>query len=180
MATATKKGRSATSKAKQRSKAAAAANGNGPSKRELAHQRDLELAPKILEMRNNGASWSDVKAKLGVDQPKGQVLIKMAAVKPKDRIKADNDKELGKAIVAARKSGLSWADISVRAGITMGRVKALFEASGGGPAGESRVKAEKPAAAKTAAKVKTAAKGKGKPAAKGKTRRRGTVAADPS
>lgn len=186
MATAAKKGRSTTSRAKQVSKrtAAAKANGNGPSKRELAHQRDLELAPQVLQMRNDGASWADIKAELGVDQPKGQVLIKMAAVKPKDRIKAATDKELAKAVVAARKSGLSWADIAVRAGITMGKVKALFEAGGGGPASESRVTkaAEKPAAKKPAAAKKTGAKpaGKGKPAPAAKTRRRKAGAADPS
>jgi cyanate lyase len=181
MATATK-GRSATSKARQQSKKAAAAKNGGPSSRELAHKRDLELAPKVLQMRNDGKSWSDIKAKLGVDQPKGQVLIKMASVKPKDRIKADNEKDLAKKVVAARKSGLSWADIAVRAGITMGKVKTLFEQGGGGSAADSRVTrvAEPKAKAKQPARQR-GAQAKGKPAGKTKNRRRGAKeAADPS
>lgn len=175
-ATAAKKGRSTTSKAKQRSKATAAKNGNGagPSKRELAHQRDLELAPKVLAMREQGKSWSDIKDKLGVDQPKGQVLIKMAAVKPGDRITAKTDADLGKKVVNARdKQKLSWADIAVRAGVTMGKVKALYEATSGKSASESRVTAPK-APAKAAAK----APAKGRAAAAKKTRKRGST--DPS
>jgi Meckel syndrome type 1 protein len=194
---------SKTTQAKQRSKKAAAAaankpapkakaakaNGNGgPSKREAAAQRDLELAPKVKEMRDNGASWADVKDKLGVDQPKGQVLLKMASVRPKDRIKAANDEELAEKIVAARNDqGLSWADIAVRAGITMGKVKSLFEAGGGGSAAESRVQKAEKAAPKAKAKAepkakatpaKKAAPAKGKPAAT-KTRKK-AAKADPS
>jgi hypothetical protein len=187
MPTATK-GRSATSKARQQSKKAAAAkNGSGPSKREQAQARDLELAPKVLKMREDGKSWSDIKAKLGVDQPKGQVLIKMAGVKPKDRIKATDDKDLAKKVVQARKSGLSWADIAVRAGITIGKTKALFQAGGGGDPADSRVVSKAEPKAKAAGKAAPAkarqrgAAAKGKPAGASKTRRRGGKAAtDPS
>jgi hypothetical protein len=158
----------------------AAKNGKGGSKREAALKRDLALAPKVLKARKAGKSWAEIKDELGVDQPKGQVLIKIAALKPEDRIKHTTEGQLQKAVVKERKAGTSWADIAVRAGVTIGAVKAAYEAATGESAAESRVKAPakaaKPAAKKTAAKP--VAKGKAAPV-KTKTRKRGQ-AQDPS
>jgi hypothetical protein len=158
----------------------AAKNGKGGSKREAALKRDLALAPKVLKARKAGKSWAEIKDELGVDQPKGQVLIKIAALKPEDRIKHTTEGQLQKAVVKERKAGTSWADIAVRAGVTIGAVKTAYEAATGESAAESRVKAPakaaKPAAKKTAAKP--AAKGKAAPV-KTKTRKRGQ-AQDPS
>jgi hypothetical protein len=163
----------------------AAKNGKGGSKREAALKRDLALAPKVLKARKAGKSWAEIKDELGVDQPKGQVLIKIAALKPEDRIKHTTEGQLQKAVVKERKAGTSWADIAVRAGVTIGAVKAAYEAATGESAAESRVKApaKTPAAKKTAAKsvangARKVAKGKAAPV-KTKTRKRGQ-AQDPS
>lgn len=149
--------------------------GDGPSKRELGRARDLELAPKIKAARDAGKSWDEIKDELGVDQPKGQVLIKMAALRPKDRIKfTDDDESNATLVVEARdEQELSWADIAVRAGVSMGKVKALYASTGADPA-ESRVgRAAEPAtkpAAKKGAGTRPANKAPARKApAKGKT-----------
>ncbi len=174
MPTATK--RSATSKARTQTRKAADAEVGA---REAGRARDAELAPKIAEARDKDMSWADIKAKFGVDQPKGQILIKMARLKPSERITFKSDTDLGRQAVKLRKAGVSWADIAVRAGVTIAHVKAAFAGTGADP-GSSRVTKPATSKAKPAAKA-TAAK---RAPAKGKVvktrRRRSTAATDPS
>src|SRR5438445_468945 len=98
-ATATKR-RSTTSKAKTASNKAAAAakakptNGEGPKRR--SQEATLELAQKIKSAREAGKSWDDIKVSLGIDPAQGQYLIKVASVRPKDRIKFETDSQLAK------------------------------------------------------------------------------------
>lgn len=130
MATRTK-GRKAA--AKKQSSPAKKASANGGQKREAIRDRDAKTMEKVVEMRGKDKSWSDIGTKLSITPGKAQFLFMVSEVKPSEKIKDGTDAQLGKAIAALRKQGLSWGQIAARTyhlGIAEGRVKALAEKAG--------------------------------------------------
>lgn len=203
-ATATRKGKTAkaaTTKATTKAKTAAKAADDGPGKREAAKARDAELTTRMLELREEGNSWSEVAAELNITPGKAQFLNMLHLVAEGDvkPIRFRNDEELTAKCQAARAAAdeySSWGWIAARTGVSEGKIKGLLaEAGTYVPKSEniSIVRADKTdpdRASRTTKKGTTtkAAKGKGstgttKPAskaakAKAKAKRKGTT--DPS
>jgi hypothetical protein len=172
--------------AKPAAKAAKSAAANGNVARRTPEET-LNLAKSIKAMREAEKTWEEIQASLGVDPAQGQYLIKVASVRPKDRLKYENDEQLTEQALALRSDGLSKAEIAARAGVSVGRIRSLLAGKkdpkpvavpkakakvGAKPAGKVAPKAKATAAAKADAP-------KAAPAAR-KRRRRAEVAQDPS
>lgn len=130
------------------------------------------LREKAVKLRDKGTKIGDIAEALSTTTNKVQMLLLVADMKPKDRIKG-HDPEL---IVAARdEQNQSWAQIAARSGDdSIGKVKRVYSEATGRDAnqGYAAVQARNPdkAATKKAAKAKAvkgkSASAKGKAAAK--------------
>jgi hypothetical protein len=88
----------------------------------------VAVGKQLVALREAGKSWTEIKATTGVDPARGAFLVRWAQVKPRDRIKGD----LGPAAVKLRdETGLPWAEISARAGVSIAAVKKAYAAAGG-------------------------------------------------
>lgn len=141
------------------------------SKRPTERLSDLDKAPRIEKMREQGKSWNEIAEKMKMTPGRAQFILTASQVRPKDRIKYTKDdlEDAGKKIVAARdKQKMPWPLISARIGLTEGRVKDIYRrVKNGEPAGGSRggssngkPRSTKKTAAKSARTRKTAAKPK--------------------
>lgn len=100
---------------------------------------DLDKAPRIEKMREQGKTWGEIADKLKMTAGRAQFIVLAASVKPKDRIKYADLDDAGKKIVAARdKDKVSWPLLAARIGLTEGRVKDIYRRvkAGGSAAGE--------------------------------------------
>jgi hypothetical protein len=127
------------------------------TKRPTERLSDLDKAPRIKKMREQGKPWAEIADKLKMTAGRAQFILLASEVKPKDRIKFDGDDDLAQKIVAARDDdGLSWPLISARSGVTEGRVKDIYRrVKAGRPLDGRRSAGEKPAR-KTTKKTTTA------------------------
>lgn len=153
------------------------------------HDREA-LMPEIVELRDAGHGWEKIAKDVGVDPGLARLLYMTAKVKPKDRIKGD-DETVAAGIVAARQEDHnSWGLIAARTRLPESKVRGIYrETTGlsdkeGYAAVQARV-AAKPAAAKTtksakAAKVAKTATAKSKKASTNKARKAKTGSANPS
>jgi hypothetical protein len=82
-------------------------------------EQTMKLAKEILAARNAGKPWSEVHKELGVEQSRGLFLLKVAAVKPSERITYKDNADLKRQAQALRKQGVSKADIAARAGLSL-------------------------------------------------------------
>lgn len=131
-----------------------------------------ELGEKVQPLKDDkGMNWADIAEKLKVHPGKAMLAYLVVNVKPSERIKGKDDKELAKAIVAARdKEKLSWGVIAARADIPESRVRSLYRSVKGddadrgnriGKGGRYPEGAERPAPkSKAPAKAKAPAKNK--------------------
>lgn len=101
------------------------------NKRQEAKTSDEKLQSQVVAAFKEGDKLSDVATKFHITPGKAALIKMQAEVKPKDRIKADNDKDLAKLIVAARKEGASWGLIMARSGLGEGRVRSLYKSGSG-------------------------------------------------
>ena len=121
-------------------KAAEAEQEATESKRAEREARNEALSPQIVEMRENGAKWSEIQETLGIAQGRAMLLFLKATTAPKERINGKTDEELAAKIVKARNEDkLSWGQISARSGIGEGRARSLFEQASGESARGNRV-----------------------------------------
>lgn len=147
MATRTRSTKTASAKGgttKTAAKAAAktkttAKTDDGPSKSELRKARDKELMERVVEMRNEGESWSNIASELGITPGKAQFLgLMIHAVETGEvkRLRWSNDEELYEQIEEARTAAddlSSWGWIAARTGVSEAKIKRLAEF---GPDGE--------------------------------------------
>lgn len=118
----------------------------------------------VLRLRDEeGKPWAEIAEELGLNQGRCMSLYMTASVKPKDRIKFDDDDDLAKQVVRLReKDLLSWGLISARSGVGEGKLKRLFEEASGTPAlghrigrgGRFPTNGDRPAPAEKAPKAK--------------------------
>lgn len=145
--------------------------GKGKSKGRARHN-DEALTKKVLALRAKDKKWADIGEQLGITPGKAQFLVMVSEVKPKDRIKFTDDEDLGAKVVVARDDDLlSWGLIAARSGVSEGKIKRLYEESGGkGP--QNVASARKDDGDTTPRKAKgKGKKGRAKVARKGKGRR---------
>lgn len=104
-------------------------------------ERDLDLAKQVAELRNSDPQpkWSEVAEQLGISQGKAMFLYEVSKVRPKDRIKWEDEDDLAAKVVEARNEGLSWGIIMARTGLGEGVVRKAFERGGGGSARGHRI-----------------------------------------
>lgn len=152
------------------------------SKRPTERLADIDKAPRIEKLRDQGKTWSEIAEKLKMTPGRAQFLLLAANVKPKDRIKFTDDADLAKKIVEARdKDSLSWPVIAARTGVTEGRVKDIYRrVKAGGPIDGRRKKATKTKTTKAKAKPKAKAKAKTTPAKKRRVKKAAATNPDPS
>lgn len=138
------------------------------SNRPTERLADLDKAPRIEKMREQGKTWAEIAEKLNMTAGRAQFIVLAAGVKPKDRIKYTDLDDAGKKIVAARdKDKVAWPLLAARIGLTEGRVKDIYRRvkAGGSAAGERGKRsngAKAKPAAKRAAKAAVAAKKTGR------------------
>lgn len=124
--------------------------------------QDLDKAPRIEKMREQGKTWGEIAEKLKMTAGRAQFIVLAASVRPKDRIKYADLNDAGKKIVAARdKDKVSWPLLAARIGLTEGRVKDIYRRvkAGGSAAGERGKRSSN-------GKPKTGAKARAKTAAR--------------
>lgn len=98
----------------------------GPSAREVREARYAELTPQIVEARESGEKWNEIAERLGIAEGLAMQLFNNDQVKPKDRIKGDED-EVAAGIVSARNDDQqSWGLIAARAGMPESRVRKIY------------------------------------------------------
>ncbi len=149
MATKTKK-KSSTKKKAVAKKAAATTESS-----RTRHDREA-LMPQVVELRDSGLGWEKIASELGIDPGLARLLWMTATVKPKDRIKGDED-EVAAGIVEARDEDKnSWGLIAARARLPESKVRKIYEET----TGESHQQGYKVVQERTAAKA--TAKGEGK------------------
>lgn len=194
----TRKAGTAKPKGQTRRAAKTTASSNGEvSKREAQAARDAELTERMLELREDGQSWSEIGAELAITPGKAQFLMMLHKVATGEvkRLRFRNDDELAAVIAKARGAAdefSSWGWIAARTGVSEPKLKRLHEEhSSWKPRTEniSIVRAAKHGGTTTTTTKRTAAKStpaKGKTAtaskaakAKAAAKRRGR-AADPS
>ncbi len=118
----------------------AAATTDEMSTREARRAENLEVGEQIAALRDNdGLSWADISTQLEIGQGKAMLLYMYATVPDDERITAPNEESLGKKIVKARESGLSWGQIMARTGLGEGKCRSLFEAASGDTALGNRI-----------------------------------------
>lgn len=118
----------------------AAATTEEMSTRETRRQENLEVGQNIVSLRDNDElSWAAISEQLGIGQGKAMLLYMYASVPDEDKITAPNEDSLGKKIVKARESGLSWGQIMARTGLGEGKCRSLFEAASGEDALGNRI-----------------------------------------
>lgn len=165
--------RKATGRKQATGKAATAKAAKSNGRVSTIDPRDLQVQAKVAELRAKGKSWTEVCEAFKVSTGnKGRLELAYfySLVKPKDRIKGDDD-EVASAIVEAREDNQPWGLIAARCGMPEGKVRKLFESASGKSAKGLNVaskrkaaRGDEPAAKKT---------GKAKPAAKRAGRRSG-------
>lgn len=140
-----------------------------PETRRLARQAaNDELMERVKSLREDDSKkWGEIAEELEVSVGKVMFLYECSKVKPKDRIKYEDDDDLAKQIVAARKEGQAWGTIMARAQIGEGKARSLYTQAtgedtkglrvgkGGRPAANGNGKSSA-AAKKTSAKVEKA------------------------
>jgi hypothetical protein len=135
---------------------------DGPSKRELAKERDDEYREQVVEMREEDPprKWKEIAEELSIQETKALMLYTEAKVKSSDRIKPD---DLTPELVTELRDeeGLAWHVIAARAGFsTVGPIKKAYEEANGEGSATGRISKdedEKP-------KAKKGKKGKGRKA----------------
>lgn len=170
-----------------------------PAKAAKPEPKPKTKAPKkfdpavVVSMRDNGASWSDIADKVGVDSGTARWAYLCATVKSSDRIKG-TDEEIAVQIVTLRdEQHLAWPVIAARAGRSQATIKRIYEDQTGSSAnqGFSAVSAraaanaaEKgeaaPRKAKTGKKSTTNATNKARKAKVTKSRKKAKGSANPS
>ncbi len=147
--------KTATKKSAPKSKAKAAAKAAPAVDRTALND---SLREKAVKLRDKGTKIGDIAVQLSTTTNKVQMLLLVADMRPKDRIKG-HDPEL---IVEARDEKLqSWAQIAARAGDdSIGKVKRIYSEATGRDAnqGYDTVSARSPKAAPKAKATKPKAK----------------------
>lgn len=144
---------------------------------------DADKTERIVKMREQGKTWSEIGEKLKMTPGRAQFLLLVSQVKPSERIKFDGDDDLGKKIVAARdRDKLAWPLIAARTGVTEGRVKDIYRRvkDGKPAAGERGKRTDRKATKRTPAKAKAKARAKTKGTAKRTAKRKRSRSVDPS
>jgi hypothetical protein len=131
MAPVKKAAKKATKPTKKAAKKAPANKPDTSEARAEREARDAELTAQIVELKEAGEKWSAITEAVGISPGKAMFLYEVSQVAPKDRIKYNDDDDLAKKIVAARKDGLSWGTIMARANISEGKARGLWEAATG-------------------------------------------------
>lgn len=144
--------------------------------KEARAARDEGFTKTIVKRRNAGEKWQPIADDLGIAVGKAIFLYEKATSGEDEPISFTTDASLQKAVLKARKDGLSWGKIAARTGVGEGKLKRLALEGGleanhrigrGGrhPGGES-------AAAKPKARTRSKAEAKAEPAAKTRVRTR--------
>lgn len=159
-----------TTKKSAKSKATKAKSSKAATNAERA-ALNSSLREKAVKLRDKGTKIGDIAEALSTTTNKVQMLLLVADMKPKDRIKG-HDPEL---IVAARdEQNQSWAHIAARSGDdSIGKVKRVYSEATGRDAnqGYAAVQARAPKSAPVkAAKGKKTAKETAIKATKGKVK----------
>lgn len=136
------------------------------AKRDAQAARDKQLAATVVARRKNDEKYGPIAADLGITVGKAIYLYEVATTSNADKITFTTEADLGKKIVAARKSGLSWGIISARSGVPEGRVRSTWEAVTGNSALGERIGKGGRLANGSAPKAKAAPKAAPKAAAK--------------
>lgn len=126
-----------------------------------------DLGERVVELRDGGMNWAEIKEEVGGALGKIMLAHARATVTPREKIKWKTEEELAEAVVSARQDGLSWGKIMVRAGISEGKARSVYEESTGEstrglrvgkggryPAGEEPPEPEPKPAKKTKTKTK--------------------------
>lgn len=179
MATTTRRKKTATGAGKTKAPTAKvskkqAKTDDGPSRAERVAAKNAELTERMLELRDEGESWTAIGEALAITPGKAQFLMMLhrvdsGEVKP---IRFKDDEDLAAKIEAEREKAYefsSWGWISARTGVSEPKLKKLHEeVNGWKPKTENiaieRAKKNGDAPAKGKAKG-SAAKGKGKASA---------------
>lgn len=96
-------------------------------KREAKAKEDAALTKKIVALRKQEKTWSEITEELGVSQGKASLLLMrheagdVGNATPA-KVKADRDK-----------SAMSWPAIAAKYGITKAKVQSLYREAGGDP-----------------------------------------------
>lgn len=95
------------------------------------HDREA-LMPQVVELRDEGElGWEKIASELGIDPGLARLLYMTAKVKPKDRIKGD-DETIAEGIVEARDElKQSWGLIAARARLPESRVRRIYQETTG-------------------------------------------------
>lgn len=134
------------------------------------HKNADDIA-KVLEMRSDDKSWSDIAEEVGIGQGKAMYLAMIGDVDDDTHIDSDSltETQLAKAIVAAReKDKQSWGQIAARTlgKVGEGKVRTIYEATSGKSASDSEIGKGGRGASANGAAPKKAAAGKKAPAKK--------------
>lgn len=149
-ASKTKASKGKATKTKAAPKAAKVERGT----RAEVHERRLATGARVAELREEGANWTDICEELSIDGGTARFALQCFQVRPKDRIKGD-DESIAAGIVAARDEQLcGWGEIMARSGLGMGTVKRIYTDATGNEANQGHHVAQARAEAKAPAKEK--------------------------
>lgn len=89
----------------------------------------VDLAKQAVDLRDKQElAWHDVAGRMDVSVGRAMLAYNFGKVKPSERVKADSDEALARAIVKLRDNEeLSWGIISARTGEGEMRCRALYE-----------------------------------------------------
>lgn len=137
---ATKKGgttKAATTKA-TRGKTTAKAKDDTVDRSALRAERDAQNTERMLEMREEEMSWSEIGTELGITPGKAQFLLMLHKVATGEvkrlTFKAGDDAALAKVVKTARDKAdefSSWGWISARTGVSEPKLKSVHEEHNG-------------------------------------------------
>lgn len=167
MATTKKKTKKTTAKKTITKKAA-------PEKATRARHDREALMPQVVELRDEGElGWEELASQLGIDPGLARLLYMTAKVKPKDRIKGDED-EVAAGIVEARDElQQAWGLIAARARLPESKVRRIYKETTGNSDQQGYKVVQERAAAKAATKSpKKAAKSKAEKTATNKAKKK--------
>lgn len=128
------------------------------TKRADSRANDKAQMEKVVSLRADGKSWGEIGKALSITAGKAAFLHLVSEVKPKDKIKANNDSELAAHAIKLRLEGLSWGVIAARAyhlNVPEPRLKALAQKHA--TAAQKRELGKNVASKRAAAKPKTSA-----------------------
>jgi hypothetical protein len=130
--TASRKAGTAKSKGAASRAKATAKTADSQSKTEARQARDAEMTERMLELREEGESWSTIGEDLGITPGKAQFLLMLHKVATGEvkRLPFRNDDELAAKIAKARDAAdefSSWGWISARTGVSEPKLKRLHE-----------------------------------------------------